>query len=69
MFPFRRLLWRRRVIVNLVDGSAFDGILYRQNGPLLVLRDATRLERGAEPLQLDGEAVIERDRVLYIQAL
>ncbi|PPH51205.1 hypothetical protein [Rathayibacter sp. AY1E1] len=69
MFPFRRLLWRRRVIVNLVDGSAFDGILYRQSGPLLVLRDATRLERGAEPLQLDGEAVIERDRVLYIQAL
>lgn len=56
-----------RVLVNLEDGRAFDAVLYDQRGPLLVLRDARLIEPGAEPVQLDGEVIIERPRVAFIQ--
>jgi hypothetical protein len=64
--------WRRwpvceRVLVNLEDGKAFDAVLYDQRGPLLMLRNATLIEPGAEPVAVDGEIVIERPRVLFIQ--
>lgn len=65
---FGRIVYRRRVVVNLTDGSAIEGVLYRQDGPLLVIKNATYLERGAQPAPLDGDTVIERDRVLFIQA-
>lgn len=68
MFAFRFLL-RRRVVVNLDDGTAMSGIAYRVSGPLLVLKNAELLERGAESTPLDGDTVIERARVLFIQAL
>lgn len=67
MFPWRFII-RRRVIVNLVDGSAIAGVLYRRAGSLLVLKDATYLEKGADPLALDGDTIIERPKVLFIQA-
>lgn len=58
---------RERALVNLDDGRAFDGILWAKRGPLLVLRDAHLLEPGAEPTTVDGEVVIERSRVTFIQ--
>jgi hypothetical protein len=69
MFPFLRLVLRRTVIVNLDDGTALHGVMYRKAGPLLVLKNAQLLEEGAEPLSIDGDAIIERSRVLYIQAI
>lgn len=68
MFAFRRQLTRRRIIVNLVDGTSLDGILFRQDGPLLVLKNATYLAPDSPPAPLDGDVVVERDRVLFIQA-
>lgn len=68
MSAFRRTLERRTVIVNLLDGNAIQGVLFRQDGPLLVLKNAAYLERGAEPMPLDGDTIIERDKVLFIQA-
>ncbi|WAC65174.1 hypothetical protein OVA14_07175 [Agrococcus sp. SL85] len=65
---FRRVVTRRRVIVNLADGSSLDGVLFKQDGPLLVLKNATYLAADSAPLPLDGDIVIERDRVLFIQA-
>jgi len=64
--------WRRwpvksRVLVNLHDGRAFDGILYRTTGPLLVLVDPTLIEVGAEPTKLDGAVYVERSNVSFIQ--
>lgn len=69
MFAFRRFVLHRRVVVNLDDDRAISGVLYRKAGPLLVLKNATFHEPGAEPLPMDGDTVIERSRVLYIQAL
>lgn len=57
-----------RVLVNLVDGSAVDGLLVRQRGPLLVLADAVLLPTDAEPVQMDGDIYIERTQVIFIQA-
>lgn len=57
-----------RVLVNLIDGSAIDGLLVRQKGPLLVLADATLLPTDAEPASMDGEVYVERSQVLFVQA-
>lgn len=58
---------RKRVLVNLTDGRAFDGILFRRRGPLLELRDVTLLEPGSEPAGVDGAVIVERERVAFIQ--
>ena len=69
MFAYRSVVVHRRVVVNLLSGRAVEGVLVRQSGPLLVVKDARIHEPGAEPAAVDGEIVIERDRVDFIQAL
>lgn len=69
MSAFSRRVLRHRVIVNLVTGQAIDGVLLGQDGPLLIVANATLLEPDAEPARLDGQAVIERDKVAFIQSL
>lgn len=68
MFAWRRTAVRKRVVVNL-DEKAFSGILWARRGPLLVLRDAQLLEAGRAPQPVDGEVVIERTRVEFMQVL
>ena len=68
MFWWRRTALRRRVVVNLPD-KAFTGVLWAKRGPLLVLRDTSLLEAGREPQRVDGEVVIERARVEFMQVL
>jgi small nuclear ribonucleoprotein (snRNP)-like protein len=62
------VLLSRRVIVNLTDGSSIEGVLYRDPGQLLVLKNAIYHEPGTEPVALDGDTVVERARVLFVQA-
>lgn len=66
---YKRLVVHRRVIVNLTTGTAFSGILWDQKGDLLVLRRAELLEAGVSPTPVDGEVLIERARVEYVQAI
>ncbi len=69
MRPYRRVLVHRRVVVNLTTGKAIEGILWDEQGQLLVLRDCYLHEGGtAGPVPMDGEVVIERDRIEFIQA-
>lgn len=63
----RRWPVRHRVLVNLTDGTTFDGVLYAKRGPLLELRDARLISSGQEPAQVDGAVVIERQKVLFMQ--
>lgn len=65
---WRRCVARRRVIVNLRSGAAVAGVLVAQRGPLLFLRNATLHEQGQQ-VPVDGEAVIERSQVDWIQTL
>ncbi len=66
---FRRLVISRQVVVNLTSGRAIAGALVDQQGPLLVLKSATILEPGSEPINVDGDVIIERSQVDFIQAL
>jgi hypothetical protein len=68
VFWWRRTALRRRVVVNLAD-KAFTGVLWAKRGPLLVLRDAALLEAGRDPQRMDGDVVIERTRVEFMQVL
>lgn len=56
------------VIVNLTTDKAFRGILWSEHRELLMLRDATLLEHGQET-PVDGEVVVERTRIDFIQVL
>lgn len=67
-WAYRRTAVRRRVLVNLRSGTAFSGVLWAQRGPLLVLRGAT-VHAGADATPVDGEIVVERSEVDYIQLL
>jgi small nuclear ribonucleoprotein (snRNP)-like protein len=67
VFDFRRTLTRKKVVINLHSSRAFVGILWAQRGPLVVLRNVTMHEPGAAPAPVDGEIVIERDQIEFIQ--
>lgn len=64
---WRRNVVRRRGIANLKSGRTFRGILWKQSGPLVVMRQAEMLEAGREPIPVDGEVVIERSEIEFIQ--
>lgn len=64
-----RVILHRTVVVNLTTGTAIAGVLLRRTGPLLVLANATVHEPDSVPAQVDGEVVIERSKVAFIQAL
>jgi hypothetical protein len=68
MFAWRRTAVRKTVVVNLAD-KAFRGVLWAQRGPLLVLRGVELLEPARAPQPVDGEVVIERGRVEFVQVL
>lgn len=57
-----------RFVVTLVDGQAFSGLLHSVDGRSLVLRDAEMLPASqAAKVPVDGELVLARDRVAYMQ--
>jgi hypothetical protein len=62
---------RRRILVTTIDRAVFVGILWDGRGPI-VLRDARLVaEAGAalaSPTPLDGEVIIDFDRVAWVQA-
>jgi len=68
-------VWRypikREVIVNTIanPNRAFRGVLWRTHGDYLVLRNASLLQKGEQPLSLDGEIVIYRGNVDFLQVV
>lgn len=68
-WPWRRLE-RRRVLVNIEPDRTIAGILLRYDGPLLVLTDCTTtVGRDHQTVSIDGDVVIERRRVMWMQVL
>ena len=61
----------RPVIVNLVSDPehALKGVLWQCRGAWLVLKDATVLKAGSPALKVDGEVVIYRSNVAFIEVL
>ncbi len=60
---------KRRVIVNLKTERAFRGVLWRRRWGYLVLRQAEMLRPGGETTPVDGEVLIERANVDFVQVL
>lgn len=60
---------RRRVVVTLKSGEAFDGLLYDSDDRCLILREARALSFGprSEHVVVEGEAVLLTADVHYIQ--
>lgn len=60
---------RRRVLVTLKTGDAFDGVLFDADGQALVLRNASQVgvvNRGT-PVPVDGEVLVLLEDVAYLQ--
>lgn len=65
---YKRLAMSKRVMVNLLSGSAIDGILWDDRGSLIVLRDGNlHSEGGSAPL--DGDILIEREQINFVQVV
>jgi small nuclear ribonucleoprotein (snRNP)-like protein len=59
---------RETVVATLKTGTAFSGVLYEVDGQSLVLRNARALSRnGDEPVMVDGELLLARADVEYMQ--
>lgn len=57
------------MLVNLkhdADG-ALRGVLWESRGPWLVLRDVSAIRTNTPPTPVDGDVVIHRDNVAFIQ--
>jgi hypothetical protein len=63
----RRLMVRRQVLVQLRSGRAVTGVLWQRRGRSVVLKSAQVLEPGSEPTVMDGDVVVDRDQVEYVQ--
>lgn len=61
----------RSVIVNLRDDdtTAISGVVWQSRGPFVIVRQASLLKAREAPTPIDGEIVIERDHVSYVQVL
>ena len=59
----------RKIIVNTKTGKAFRGVLWRKRGRYLVLREAELLKPSGETTPMDGELLIFRNNVDFLQVL
>jgi len=59
----------RRVIVNTKTDRAFRGVLWRKRRGYLVLRNAEMLKPRGETVTVDGEVVIDRGNVDFVQVI
>jgi hypothetical protein len=59
----------RLVIVNLKSGDAIQGVLWQSRGAWLTLREPYALTSAQPPKRMDGDAVIHRAQVDFLQVL
>lgn len=63
----RRAGIRRRVLVQTKSGRAYTGVLWQRRRDLLVLKGAEMLEPGNQPQPMDGEVIVDRVEIDYVQ--
>ena len=64
-----RGLIKKLVIINTLDEQTFRGILFKQTGSLIILKQAQLLEPNNPPVEIAGEVVLERRNISFIQVL
>lgn len=60
---------KRRVIANLKSGEAFRGILWQRTRDFLMLKSAELIKAGGETVRMDGEVLVERQNLSFLQVL
>jgi hypothetical protein len=61
---------RHRVLVNMAhDEGTIEGLLWQRRGCWLVLKDARLMRGPGDPLPVDGEVLIDKGRVAFLQVL
>ena len=60
---------KRAVVVATKTGRTFRGVLWARRWGYVVLRRVELLEPKAPPVAVDGEVVIERSNVDFIQVV
>lgn len=63
---FRQRL-RKQVIVTLKDGAAFAGILFDVDPELVILRNTASISDHGERVPVDGEVILPRTEIAFIQ--
>lgn len=66
---FQRYPELRQIIVNTKTDRAFRGLLWEKRRRILVLRSVEIVKPGGDVVKVDGEVVIERDNVDFIQVV
>jgi hypothetical protein len=49
------------------DTTALHGVLWSARGPWFTLRDAAILKAGQGPTPADGELIVHRDHIAFMQ--
>lgn len=57
----------KRVVATLKSGSCFVGILYAADSEAFILRDAKLIQPDREPTSVDGEVLVMRADLDYLQ--
>lgn len=65
---FRTYPVLRPMIVNTPDES-FRGVLWAKRGDYLILRNAELLKPGGDTVPIDGDVLIPRRRINFIQLI
>lgn len=68
--PAERLIAERRavkVVVTMVDGASFVGLIADQDAGWVLFREAESLGPQGSRIGVDGELLLPRDRVSFIQ--
>lgn len=63
---FRQRL-RKQVIVTLKDDRAFGGVLFEVDPELVILRNSESLSRDGSRVRVDGELLLLRVDIAFIQ--
>lgn len=69
MFKKRATLEQRKVLINLLSGNAIGGVCVHEGTNTIAVRGATIHEPNSEPAAADGEILIDRINVDFIQLL
>lgn len=69
MFNRQRRIVGRNVLISLFSDNAVSGVCTYAGGKCVVLRGATVHTPGADPAPADGEVLIDRANVDFIQLL
>ena len=67
--PFAGWPVKGKAIVHLIDAESIRGIVWEIDEHHLILRNAELLANDGTAKQIDGEVLVERHRVNFVQVL